>query len=333
VSGEHGVTDIRAFATEVAAAYARRPDGDGAIEWLGDVEQVVRDGDEHARRGLASKLIALAADADAEDDSAEEERVAGLCASVIGETNAIIARQEGALVSFDERPVSADDLVELARTLQGALDEGGHVATVTAGYLAAGVLADPREPRIDGGVRERVARELADELQLARELPFVPAMPTIAAPLGPGERLHAILLSAGSLGDTDKVAVAPDGHTRAHYLWGRIARLAAALLEAPPFGALERTTTGAREIDRSVRLAVGLLAGSPVAGAPVCFEHERAAADVRFEARELLSRWLDRALGYLEQSEQVGVVRDRRDFASLRGILAQALIGAWCAAS
>jgi hypothetical protein len=330
MSGERGVADIRAFAAEVAAAYVRRPDGDDVAGWLGDVEWVLRDGEEGARRGLACKLVALAADADHDGD--DPERLAELCATVIAETNAIIARQDGALVAFDERPVSSEDLVEMARALEEALDEGGQVAKVTAGYLAAGVLADPRERPVHGGVRERVAREVSDELELARELPFVPRIPTIPAPPGPGERLHAIVLSAESLIDSDKVVLVAGGEARGRYLWGRVAGLAAAVLESPPFGALERPGTGARELDRSVRLAVGVLAASPVADTPVCFEHEHAAANVRFEARELMPRWLDRALGFLEPPEQVGVVRDQRDFASLRGILAQALIGAWCAA-
>jgi hypothetical protein len=122
----------------------------------------------------------------------------------------------------------------------------------------------------------------------------------------------------------------PADDTPLHYLWSRIVVLAACLLRSPPLSVVDRSGTGDSELHRATELAVGLLSASPVKDAPICFEHIRAATNIRFEALELLPTWLDRALGFLADSERVGVIRDREDFAALRGLLAQALVGAWC---
>jgi hypothetical protein len=72
-----------------------------------------------------------------------------------------------------------------------------------------------------------------------------------------------------------------------------------------------------------------LLAGSPMLSAPICFEHAQAARNVRTQAAELTCRWLDRALGYIDE----GVIRTPEDLHAERGLLAQALIATFCASA
>ena len=257
-----------------------------------------------------------------------EEGLVDVCAQAIAESNKLVAEREGALVSFDEPPLLPDDLVGEAERMCEALGEDERMTQIQGVFLAAGVIADPRPRYADAAEREAFGRSLSGELECAGELRYAGGMQFDA--LGPGEQLRAVLVDAEAITNDRQDVFVPDDDTRLHYLWSRIVVLAACLLRSPPLSALDRSGSGDSELHRAIELAVGLLSESPVKNAPICFEHGRAATNIRFQALELLPSWLDRALGFLTESERVGLIRDRADFAALRGILAQALIGAWC---
>jgi hypothetical protein len=129
------VSDIRAFAEEVVRTLAERPALDGptaAAAWLGDVETVVGGEDASAKRRLACRLIALglAGDDDRETDE-YADLVAEACATTIAEMNRIVARLQGALVSFGEEAVWIHELAVAAETMRTALSDGGEGLRVT----------------------------------------------------------------------------------------------------------------------------------------------------------------------------------------------------------
>ncbi len=122
------VTDIRSFAAEVMRELAVRPlldDPLDAVCWLGDITAVVRGDDASAKRRLACRLISLglpSIEGTVPDELVEE--IAGAGALAVSEMNAVIDRLDGALVSFDEEPVTPEDLADIGDAVRAALAQG-----------------------------------------------------------------------------------------------------------------------------------------------------------------------------------------------------------------
>jgi hypothetical protein len=136
------------------------------------------------------------------------------------------------------------------------------------------------------------------------------------------------------LRDTRRRAADADQDSLTRHRWGRrIAGQAAALLAWPTFTDSEPPPAADTHLELASCEACFLLEAGPMLQAPICFEHAHAAADVQAEAQALMSRWFDRALGYTDDDEPQDMVRAARDVDSLRGVLAQALIGISCSSA
>ena len=129
-------SDISAVAHQVVPTLAERrglDDPEAAAAWLGDVGMVVRGEDASAKRRLACQLISLTLpQLDGEETHGYVDLAARVCIAAITEMNAIVARREGALVSFEEEPVSPEDLASAAQTMHAVMSEGGQRPTAEA---------------------------------------------------------------------------------------------------------------------------------------------------------------------------------------------------------
>jgi hypothetical protein len=138
------------------------------------------------------------------------------------------------------------------------------------------------------------------------------------------------MLCAAGIVTPNPESFVPAQDTSLHYLWGRIAAHATTLLDWEPLTDHDPTRDTQADMQRALREARLLLTSSPVLRAPVCFEHAQAAANVAGQAREMAMSWLDRALGYTEDEEELAV-RIGQDTRLLGGIVSQALIAIFCA--
>ena len=143
------VTDIRSFVTDVMRELAVRPQLDDpldAVTWLGDITAVMAGDDASAKRRLACRLISLGppkVKGAVPDELVEDIARAGALA--VSEMNAVIDRMDGALVSFDEEPVTPEDLADIGDAVHAALAEGDARRMVTPGFagLALAVADEP----------------------------------------------------------------------------------------------------------------------------------------------------------------------------------------------
>lgn len=320
------VSDIAEFVGEVVDTLRTRPvlnDPQDAVAWLGDVGIVVRGKDAAAKRRLACQLIALGLPERVDDADELVELVARTSGRAIADMNAIIAALDSARVSFDEQAVTPDGLASAAQWMHDALADGDEgLIEATACLLAGAVLADPRPYHVPETETTATVGAAEEGLSYAQELHL---------PAGtPGEHLHGIILCAQDIETPNEGSFVPQGDTLLHHRWGRIAGHAAKLLSWEPFTEADPGYSVDAQLERTVREAGFLLAASPMVRAPILFEHAEAAANVRTQAHELTSRWLDRALGYFDKDEPDGVIRTVEDLRVQRGLLAQALIGIFC---
>jgi hypothetical protein len=177
VSEDRGsrVSDIRSFVAEVIGELERRPvleDPLEAVRWLGEITAVLEGDDAAAKRRLACRLICLGLP-ELQGAAAEEllEEVVAGAGIALAEMNAVIDRTDGALVAFDEEPLTQEDLAGIAETVADALARGDarEIQTVTCA-LAGVVLADPRPDQTTSDALQAAAEAVEDALSYAEGL-------------------------------------------------------------------------------------------------------------------------------------------------------------------